>query len=400
MSACDAALGFTQITSEDRSQLLAWRGVAHAFEENRSACESGSIAACDAALDSPAADAQASVLLRDWRANASPVNQVVEYVSTTVSGLPAVIYSFMALAMIAAGFAYRRRMPGAPLTVSCRRPQLIGTAYAQLGRQLRRATVHALVRQRNLASMLVGRTSSHTRPRDPVTALAALELAHAYLRDVQGGLGDVSGDPARQAQSLNDLSLASKQLTLAERADPTAVLSIEDPEGESHAFSLRSLKVQALFLEGVCRAETDPKRAIRILQQAVALEPTAADAHYWIGLINMIHMRRAQAVAALKTAVALEPKNLAYRKELGRAENISGAQIAFDRVATGARTTKRTLKWAVVGLIAILVISFIANVADPETRGPALFGLFAVLLMIGMLVSMVKTMWSSITGRE
>ncbi len=417
ISSCDAALAFARATPEDRSQLLAWRSIAQTFDDNRTACQAGSVAACDTALASPTADAQSSALLREWRAEASPVNRTLAYVSeagtaaaTAITDVPAVTYAVMALAMLAAAVAYWRRKPvaGAPMPDSTPSPQptlrpaleLISTAYSQLSRQLHRTTVHALILRQQLVRMPGAAHTSHAEvPRDPITALAALELACAYMRDVQEGLGDIAGDLARQAQSLNDLSLASKQLGVAERADPTTTLTVEDDDGVRHELSLANLKAKALFLEGVCRAGTDPKRAIRILGQAVALEPTAAEAHYWIGLINAIHLRKGQAVAALKTAVALDPKNLAYRKELGRAENISGAQIAFDRAASGARTTTRAFKWAGLGIVGILLVAFIANVADPETRGPAILGLFAVLAMISMLVGMVKTIWNSVTGQ-
>ena len=68
-------------------------------------------------------------------------------------------------------------------------------------------------------------SSSRDPPRDSVTAVRALELAHAYMRDVADDLSKIVGDPAKSAAALNDLSLASKELGTAERADATVTLS-------------------------------------------------------------------------------------------------------------------------------------------------------------------------------
>lgn len=55
--------------------------------------------------------------------------------------------------------------------------------------------------------------------RDTVTAIRALELAHAYLQDVAARLPKLLGDPELNAAALNDLSLASKELAAAELHD-------------------------------------------------------------------------------------------------------------------------------------------------------------------------------------
>jgi tetratricopeptide (TPR) repeat protein len=242
--------------------------------------------------------------------------------------------------------------------------------------------------------------TSRDPPRDSVTAVRALELAHAYLSEVADDLGKVAGDPARTAAALNTLSLASKELDKVARADRTASLTVDDKDCGVRIFTLNDLKAFALLYEGLCRSLEDPRRAIRILEQATAIAPDAAEAHYWIGVLNIDLSHRKRAVAALERAVTLDPDNLEYRKALGRAESISGAQGAFERAATGVSRTARAIKWAVIGIICAMLISLVANLADPATRGPTILGIIGVAIAIGFLVESVKIVWGDITGRK
>ena len=54
--------------------------------------------------------------------------------------------------------------------------------------------------------------------------------------------------------------------------------------------------------------------------------PTTPRAFYVLGLTHAANMNKAKAVAAFEQAVALDPKNIAYRKELNRAQSLSGAR--------------------------------------------------------------------------
>ena len=235
-----------------------------------------------------------------------------------------------------------------------------------------------------------------SRPRDPVSAVAALQLAHAYIVEVQDNIKALPGNPAMAAHLLNELSLASKQLALAEAADATAPLN----DDEHDTFSLADLKARALFFEAVCRSEADAKRAIRILHQAIALAPMLAPAHYWIGSLEAGLFHKPQAIAAFERAVALDPDNLDYKKDLGRAHNISASQIAFERAASGARLGVLTLKLTAVCFAGALVIVIAIHLADPATRIATIFVLFGVSAVIMGFIDTVKVMWADVTGRR
>ena len=366
---------------------------------------------CDVALVSPVANEASREALTEWRAMASPMQRTLAYVTetgsiaaSTVRALPVstlvmtTVASLLGLALL---FVMRRAhaVPvaiGAAPAVSVPQPSRI---VRQLMRSVRRGYVRGLVfcRRAKASSIPVNAVAAPS-PRDPITALAALELAQAFMSGVADGISAVQGNPALAAQSLNELSLASRQLNLAECADPSAALTIE-VDGDSVTFTLTELKARALFLEGICRSEADPNRAIRILTQAVELEPMMARAHYSIGLLEATLYHKERAIAALERAVALEPKNLDFRKDLHRVRNISASEIVFEHAASGTRKTIRGVKIAGACVLGIMALSLIANLADPATRGPFLIGIFVILFAYGMVVSMIKSIWATLTGR-
>jgi tetratricopeptide (TPR) repeat protein len=149
----------------------------------------------------------------------------------------------------------------------------------------------------------------------------------------------------------------------------------------------------------VCRAETDTKRAIRILHQAVALDPMLAPAHYWIGLLEAGLFHKPQAIVAFERAVALDPNNLDYKKDLGRAHNISTSQIAFERAASGTRFGLRVAKLTGAGFALLLVITIVMHLADPATRLATIFTLVVGSGFIVLFIDTVKVMWANVTGR-
>ena len=99
----------------------------------------------------------------------------------------------------------------------------------------------------------------------------------------------------------------------------------------------------------------------------------------------MLHtdmFNKAAAIAAFEKALALEPRNLDYRKELLRAQTISGAQVAYDRAVTGTKTTINAARWIWTGFIVIALISFVSAIirGDP---GPAI-AIFGIFLIFGL----------------
>lgn len=412
VTACDTAVASPHASPQNRSQLLAWRASAQDFESHRVACKTGSIPECDAALASPVANEAVREALIEWRAMASPIRRTLAYATETgsiaASNVRALPVSTLVMTAVAGlvGLALllvMRRTHAVPVAVSAAAPVNQIPQPSRLVHRLTRKARHVYVRslanfRRPKPATPAVAAAVTSEPRDPVAALAALELAQAFMSGVADRISAAEGNPAQAAQFLNELSLASRQLDLAGRADPGAVLTIED-DGATLTFNLTELKARALFLEGVCRSEADPNRAIRILTQAAELEPMMVRAHYSIGLLEAQLYRKARAIAALERAVALEPKNLDFRKDLQRVRNISVGEIAFEQAAAGTRKTIRGVKIAGTCLAGILVISLIANLADPVTRGPFLIGIFVILFTWGMVVNMVKSVWANLTGR-
>lgn len=168
------------------------------------------------------------------------------------------------------------------------------------------------------------------KPRDTPGAIAALELALAYIEEVRDADRPRLDDVAERKHQLNTLALAAKQLDLARGLDPDAILEATTDEVEVR-FSINELKAEALLLEGTTHQLYDIKRAIPALVAATQLDPNNPRAFYVLGLTHAANMNRAKAVAAFEQAVALDPKNIAYRKELNRVQNVSGAEIAAYR---------------------------------------------------------------------
>ena len=72
----------------------------------------------------------------------------------------------------------------------------------------------------------------------------------------------------------------------------------------------------------------DIKRAIPALTAATTFDPNSARAFFVLGLVHGENRNKKAALAAFERAVALDPKNIKYRKELNRVENLSAAEIA------------------------------------------------------------------------
>lgn len=182
--------------------------------------------------------------------------------------------------------------------------------------------------------------------RDSAGAVAAMELAHAYLQEVSATDTPAWDDKAGRKDQLNTLSLASKQLELARKLDPDAILEITDGEYVGLRLTLNDIKAEALLLEGITHQAHDVSRAIPALVAATQLNPHSARAFYVLGLVHASNRNKKLAVASLQRAVELEPKNLSYRKELNRVQNLTAAEIAAYKAT---RAAERTTDAAVIG---------------------------------------------------
>jgi len=186
--------------------------------------------------------------------------------------------------------------------------------------------------------------------RDTPAALSALELAYAYIQELQeADRPDLENQQTRKEQ-LNTLALAARQLDVAEKSDPDAILEGEDKDG-LYRFSIGELKGMALLLEGLTHQAYDLKRAIPALTKSTEFNPNNPAAFYALGLTHAVNLNKAEAVAAFERAVALDPKNLQYRKELDRAQNVTGLEIAGYKVTrAGERVYDAGIKTATAGI--------------------------------------------------
>lgn len=191
-----------------------------------------------------------------------------------------------------------------------------------------------------------------TTPRDTPGAIAAMELALAYIQEVQGAERPGLEDKVERKHQLNTLALAAKQLDLAHRLDADAILEGQT-EDVLFRFTINELKAEALLLEGMTHQLYDVRRAIPALVAATTLNPSSARAFYVLGHTHSANMSKTKAIAAFEQAVALDPKNIAYRKELNRVQNLSGAEVAAYRATrTAEKVVDNTvMAWNIFAVI-------------------------------------------------
>ena len=387
IDSCEAALASLIATDQDRANLQAWRGTAIKFVADRLVCKGGTTAACDAALASPAADDNDRSLIAQWRTQASLFHRAFAAVSElssvvlsaaytlpgTVLALPTSTYVASAfagtLAIALAVMAVRRRIPAsathaADNLASSRVTTRGRIALTWLRRKLHRAQVRLLTWWRSLAVTPAPAASMQVRPsniddppiaveltRDTPAAIAALELAHAYIEEMRQADTPSLDDTDTRREHLNTLALAAKQLDKAQALDPDAVLEGQDEKDIPYRYCINELKAEALLLEGLTHQTYDLKRALPALRQATTLNPNNPAAFFALGLTQAANMNKGEAVAAFELAVALDPKNISYRKQLDRAQNLTGAEIAGYKVTrAGEKIFDAGIKTANAGI--------------------------------------------------
>ncbi|MEM8971716.1 MAG: hypothetical protein AAGD43_06630 [Pseudomonadota bacterium] len=385
ITACARALNSQVASVEDRAALIAWQQEGQTYQQSRSACQAGKAAACSLALASPALQTADRASVQQWQVDAQPVYHAVMSLSTvggtsTGLSLPTLLASVLAILLAATVGTYLLRRRGAVL---------VGGSAEVSDNDAQNSSGSLIARLRQLFSELVAKlrerltpneasvqtepsedepvASPETEvepltPRDTPGAIAALELANAYIEEVRETNRPAFDDkPGRRAQ-LNTLSLAAKQLELAESLDPDAELIIANDDKEL-VFTIGALKAKALILEARTYDDHDTKRALPPLRQAVAVDPTNATAHYLLGMIEAANMNRTRAIASFESALSLEPDNLEFRKELNRAQSISATEAtAFKATRVAERTYDAGIATYNVGVVAWNVVAVCWNV--------------------------------------
>ncbi len=419
---CDRILASPYASRPEFRAVDNWRTTALVFRADRFACQTGKIEACNTAIGSAAATPDDRSKLIEWRAAAMPVTQAAATVITTGSvalataqSIPAMIRELPLSTQITGGVASFLAMTLA--WVLARRTPIpkasgaivVGTAppvaerkrllplWRSLRRAARRRVIRAMAMRRSgkiateasappaipppLPTMLPASVTDDP-PRDTETAVDAMQLAHAYMSEFHDDIGNTLTDPAFAAQTLNTLSLISRQLDIADRADPSATLTVEGKDGEPNTLSLTMMKGAALYYEATCRMADSPKRAVQLFEQCLEQTPDAANAYFWIGTLHADMFNKARAIEAFEKALALEPGNLEYRKALVRTQNISGTQVAFDRAVTGTRKTINFTRWVWTGIVVFTLISFVSALIRQDTATAV--AIFFVFLVFGL----------------
>jgi tetratricopeptide (TPR) repeat protein len=389
IAACETALRSPHASTQDAIDLQSWRAVALKFRADLEVCRVGSVAACDAAITSPAlADGQRH-LLQQWRAAASPFNRVLVWLSgyagivatvatdaiTTIRDLPTSTHVTGGIAAVLtlalAAIALRRRSePSSGVTIPVT-PLRSAPEIATAGGDPTTDQASPSLAPRNRLAAFLGqwfprwsRLAPEPSPanaqapspppvmaRDSPGAIAALELAYAYIEEVRQADTPGLEDHDLRKHHLNTLALASKQLAVAQLLDPDAILEGQDDKEIPYRYSINELKAEALLLEGITHQTYDTKRAVPALRKATTLNPNSSRAFYVLGLTHAANMNRGAAVAAFERAVALDPKNLSYRKELNRAQSLSvGVVAAYKATRAGERIFDAGVKTANVGI--------------------------------------------------
>ena len=433
---CDRILASPYASRPEFRAVDNWRTTALVFRADRFACQTGKIEACNTAIGSAAATPDDRSKLIEWRAAAMPVTQAAATVITTGSvalataqSIPATIRELPLSTQITGGVAsflamtlawvLARRTPtpkaSGTMVVSILPPLAERKHRLSLWRLLRRAArrrvIRAMAMRRSgntamkasaptaappsLPTMLPAAVAD-VPPRDTETAVDAMQLAHAYLSEFHDDIGNTLTDPVFASQTLNTLSLISRQLDIAERADPLATLTVEGKDGTPNTLSLTMMKGAALYYEATCRMADNPKRAIQLFEQCLQLSPDSANAHFLIGTLHADMFNKARAIAAFEKALALEPRNLEYRKALVRAQNISGTQVAFDRAVTGTRKTINFTRWVWTGIVVFTLISFVSALIRQDTAtAVAIFFIFLVFGLGLRSITAAKTWFST-----
>jgi hypothetical protein len=220
-------------------------------------------------------------------------------------------------------------------------------------------------------------------PLDPETAQKALALAYSFLSEIPDTIAsDVMQNPDIARECRNTLALAARQLDIAQRADPSQKLSVEDEDGLPRTILQERLRARTIQLEALTWGGENPRREIELLAQATEVDPTMVAAFQCLGAAHLQSRNRAAAIAALETAITLEPDNIDVMKLLERARNMSDAEIATYKFSNAAAKTasvgiKTWHGMKLAGAVAVFLIPLFAIASFTGSMGKA----FLILLV-------------------
>lgn len=392
VTACDRALASPLASSAEKSNMEGWRSAAQSYAVLKDYCRKGSVTSCDAALASEAITESDRALIASWRKTAAPFSQV----SAAVADLPpAVVGLGSAAAILALVFGLR--------TVSARSDRrAVASASAKPkppDLRVAEGSLASVAAPPPLPASPEGVPPTSTEPlppsesdpskpeqdeepdpprplpvpivRDTPNALIAMELALAFVDEVKHAATPAVDDKDGRKEHLNSLALASHQLDLAERLDPEAILEGISDNDIAYRYTLNELKSEALFLEGLTHRYFDTRRAVPPLEVAAKLNPTSPRIFYTLGILHAANYNKVEAVAALKRALELDPADIKTRKELVRAEAMTGTEIAtYKATRAGERIYDVGIATANAGIKTWNVFATVYNIITLPIRIP------------------------------
>ena len=225
-------------------------------------------------------------------------------------------------------------------------------------------------------------------PRDTPRALSAMELAHAFLTELE------EEELVGASEELQTLSLAARQIRNAEWFDPDALITVSAEEDVPLTLTLSKLKARALLAEAKIRVIRDqPNRAATCLKHAIRLSPKDPHLHYSLGVVLIDLAQKRQAITTLKTAVQLQPSDIEYRKALDRARHISRSAKAVRDAGSTLRGFVALVRYGLFGLLAWLLYAYILApgwvAGQAPNPNPSLWELLNALLVYGILCFLI-----------
>lgn len=409
VTACERVVKLEAVGTSDRNLALSWLAKARQFSFYKDACKAGSASGCDFALAFPAVGRERRRVIEAWRSRIRPVSKKRSYASDAIStgsaavsklkknvgDLPIglvglVIWMVVVLGLGFAGMYARGRRISAAVGGSA------GNGGGNEGINKEWEGLSATPSLGASVSAGVEPKSEAPEPYQTAAAVDALKLANSYLRELDEPIGDALDDPIKAAHFLETVTLASKQIAIAEDNDATATITVEAQDGEQITKDVSGLKAEALFYEAMCRAGEDMKRAAKIMEQAIALKPAIPQFYFTYGIFHQRMMNKKKAVEALERAVNLEPDNIEYRKELDRTRNIPESEVVIAKGMEAGRKGVNILSW--IGATLSIILFILLFVALVQNDMKTAFGAFVLLVIMGAIIKGIEYV-RSLPGR-
>ena len=111
-------------------------------------------------------------------------------------------------------------------------------------------------------------------------------------------------------------------------------------DAAARTLALDPLNAEAFATLGSMRYDMTPETAYTLLQRAIALKPSFATAHQWLGGAYLAQGRVVDAIASFERGVALDPRSMVI------ASNLAAANLVAERYDSAIAACRATFDWA------------------------------------------------------